>query len=120
MISLAVGIYEDVNAALPYGGDYYRTEDRKGNAVVPSFWLHADSSADLNTLQDATLVYLDLFRGNRQEIDDDLEKLGFLRAHDVPGVGCYRRRSVAVQDDEEGGVHATIIISCTHFPGGAA
>lgn len=118
MIDLAVGIHDDVQAALaPMPGGYYRKEDDNGDALVPSWWIHADSSAPLNTLQDAGVVFLDIWEEDRQLLADALAKVEFLREYDVLGVGSYRRESIAVQDEDTGEAHATVVLSCGHFAG---
>ncbi len=115
-----MGIHDDVAAALaPMPGGYYREEDENGEALVPSWWVHADSSAALNSLQDAGVVYLDIWEEDRQDLADALAKVEFLREHDVLGVGSYRRESIAVQDEESGGAHATVLLVCKHFAGAA-
>lgn len=118
MIDLAVGIHDPVKAALaPMLGGYTREEDGRGRALVPSWWLHADSSAPLNALQDAGVVFLDIWAPDRQELADALAEVEFLREFEVLGVGSYRRESIAVQDEDTGEAHGTVVLSCSHFAG---
>ncbi len=120
MIRQAVAIHDAIDEALsPMPGGYYRVEDANGNALVPSWWLHVDASSPLNALQDATIVILDVWAEDRQDLDDALVKVDFLRDHDVLEVGSYRRQSIAVQAEAPAVLHATILVICKHFAGAA-
>ncbi len=115
MINLATAIESAVRAALdPIPGGYYRVEDADGVAAVPSWWLHADSLASLNAVQDATIITLDLWHESLGDLTDALERLEFLRDYDIDA-GVYRRQSVTVLHEAQNVHHATVLLQAIHF-----
>ncbi len=117
MLNLATAIEPAVRAALaPMPGGYYRIEDADGNAEVPSWWLHADNLASLNSVQDATFLTLDVWHESVGDLADALLKLEFLRDYDIDA-GVYRRQSVTVLQEEQNVHHASILLTAVHFAG---
>ncbi len=116
MLQIVTAIQPAVAQALaPMPGGLYRKDDPDGFALVPSWWLHADSEGSLNRLQDVVPVSLDIWHETIGDLDAALTRLGWLREHDVIGVGSYRRESVAVQHEDRNVHHATILLTAVRF-----
>lgn len=119
-LQLATAIEPAIRAALaPMSGGFYRVEATDGAALIPSWWLHADNSASLNSVQDAGLVILDIWHESLGGLEEALVKVEFLRDHGVIGAGSYRRQSVTVIHEEQNVHHASILLSAVAFAGAA-